>query len=1298
MKKLLFSGLILMIFSGSLSRATVRHVPSEYPSIQQGISACVDGDTLIVAPGVYYETINFSGKDIVVRSTAPNDPKVVGYTIINADEDGTVVTFENGETNAAVLTGFTITGGVGTLVYDWDIQKEFYGGGIYCSYNASPTITRNVITNNHCPYSIVEGEGMWRYTYSYGGAIGCQGGHPTITHNIIRNNSAYQGGGINVSRGTISDNIICDNSAERGGGVYMYTGTLTNNTIVGNDCRKEREPGWGMGGNVYASLNYYGDYLIASNIICGAASGTGIFCGVEPEDDLFCFNDVWDNTPSNYSAVDARTNMLVQGQEADLTGRFGNISEDPLFVNPWNKDYHIEPTSPCVSAGDPNLVAPEGAVDIDGDPRVYALRVDIGADEHVGYVKPLAHAGPDQHILAPEPVTLDGSESYFSDPNGVRQYQWTQTKGEAVELNDPAAAVPTFTPPAEGWYTFALTVDDGQYASHPDNVLIVVGNERPVADAGLAQLWLVPGHIRLDGSESSDADPPDELTYTWTQLEGPEVVLQDADSATPYFECDAPGRFVFELVVNDGFVASEPDTVKIEGSHFTLTARGLLEDGGYNLTDYDQGYFYYASVSGTRFVCAGSDDGYPEDWAIHCVDTKTGRIEVFDGGAVDLMPRMDGRFIVWSGGSGRYYNPMCTSVFLGDLSTGEVEFLRQASSTESYGYPAISKTTVVWLQHRDVDTDNESRFDQTPYDICGADISDPEEPVYFTIAEEVGHCPPYPHNDYYYTYDDIVDVSGDIVVWEGDGDIFAADLSDLDNIKVFPICTAPERQHDPAVSGNLVVWADERDDVGDIYGADISDPENVCEFEVWVGPGLQLQPDVDGPMIVFLDGDDRYGDFRVCCMSSDYGLVHISLYEAERHQGQYYSYYGGHPQLDGTTLLWPYGNRVRGLSLGFAYGLAEGPVSNATTGQRYDYIQHAIDAASAGDAIVVPEGLYHEKLRFTGKGVTVTSTDPADPAVRAATVVTGAGALVTFTQEPEVSPPPSPVRARALPDSSVTLAGNGDDTDVLAGLTITRGSYGVYCSGASPVIRDCTIADNVYAGMKLWDEANPTVEGCDIIGNGTGIEMWAHRGGRFVDHSYVTARHCVIAGSRYNGIWGGIPTLENCTVADNQAYGLTSVRSQVTNSIIYFNNAGGENLVAESPAVTVTYTDIQGGWPGEGNIDADPLFIARGHWAVTGPRSMLPVALPEPDAVWLPGDYHLKSEGWSWDAEQQDWAWDDVTSLCIDAGDPSLPLGDELPCASDDPLSERAGPNVRTNMGAYGGTVEASLAPHGWSP
>jgi hypothetical protein len=56
------------------------------------------------------------------------------------------------------------------------------------------------------------------------------------------------------------------------------------------------------------------------------------------------------------------------------------------------------------------------------------------------------------------------------------------------------------------------------------------------------------------------------------------------------------------------------------------------------------------------------------------------------------------------------------------------------------------------------------------------------------------------------------------------------------------------------------------------------------------------------------------------------------------------------------------------------------------------------------------------------------------------------------------------------------------------------------------------------------------------------------------------------------------------------------------------------------------------------------------------------------------------------------WAWDEATSPCIDAGDPDLPLGEEISCEAGDPLSERAS-NSRINMGAYGGTAEASLAP-----
>ena len=87
-------------------------------------------------------------------------------------------------------------------------------------------------------------------------------------------------------------------------------------------------------------------------------------------------------------------------------------AEDPLFVNPFNRDYHLTFDSPCINTGDPEWIFNEGQMDIDGQPRVYGSRIDIGADEYLGYVKPVAVAGFDQHILPPlETITLDGSQS-----------------------------------------------------------------------------------------------------------------------------------------------------------------------------------------------------------------------------------------------------------------------------------------------------------------------------------------------------------------------------------------------------------------------------------------------------------------------------------------------------------------------------------------------------------------------------------------------------------------------------------------------------------------------------------------------------------------------------------------------------------------------------------------------------------------------------------------------------------------------------------------------------------------------
>jgi len=62
----------------------------------------------------------------------------------------------------------------------------------------------------------------------------------------------------------------------------------------------------------------------------------------------------------------------------------GNISDDPRFAGPDASDYHLKPDSPCINAGDPDFTVGGGDTDIDGDARILARRVDIGADEYLG--------------------------------------------------------------------------------------------------------------------------------------------------------------------------------------------------------------------------------------------------------------------------------------------------------------------------------------------------------------------------------------------------------------------------------------------------------------------------------------------------------------------------------------------------------------------------------------------------------------------------------------------------------------------------------------------------------------------------------------------------------------------------------------------------------------------------------------------------------------------------------------------------------------------------------------------------
>ena len=136
-------------------RHAVLAVPAKYPTIQAAIDSAVNGDTVLVAPGRYYENIRFKGKGIVVTSqfARTRDDADIDRTIIDGSrpthpDTGTVVRFVNQEDSTAVIQGFTITGGTGTVWLDAkDLAYFREGGGVLCELG-SPTIRFNHIENN----------------------------------------------------------------------------------------------------------------------------------------------------------------------------------------------------------------------------------------------------------------------------------------------------------------------------------------------------------------------------------------------------------------------------------------------------------------------------------------------------------------------------------------------------------------------------------------------------------------------------------------------------------------------------------------------------------------------------------------------------------------------------------------------------------------------------------------------------------------------------------------------------------------------------------------------------------------------------------------------------------------------------------------------------------------------------------------------------------------------------------------------------------------------------------------------
>ena len=187
----------------------ILNVPGDFPTIQAAVDAAIDGDEILVMPGIYNELINFNGKNIVVVSQFGPLETIIDGALLG----GTVVRFENGEGPEVVLDGFTITNG----------SAEFDAGGIYC-LNSDPTIKNCLVKNNA---AIGEGGGIY-----------LRNSNTTLTNCTFENNSASDGGGMYNFNSSLSleNCTFTNNTADVGGGMYNYQSnpTLTDCIFTGN--------------------------------------------------------------------------------------------------------------------------------------------------------------------------------------------------------------------------------------------------------------------------------------------------------------------------------------------------------------------------------------------------------------------------------------------------------------------------------------------------------------------------------------------------------------------------------------------------------------------------------------------------------------------------------------------------------------------------------------------------------------------------------------------------------------------------------------------------------------------------------------------------------------------------------------------------------------------------------------------------------------------------------------------------------------------------------------------------------
>ena len=353
-------------------------------NIQDAIDAANGGDLIVVSNGLYQ-----SGATLVGQDTLPNRI-VIGEAVTVQSVNGPASTIIAGNgagngantgircaylANGAVLSGFTLTNGA--TLSSVNISNDENGGGVWCQSD-SVVVTNCILTGNHA--------------FGFGGAA-YQGTFDNCL--IIGNVAHFSGGGLYAC--VANSTLISSNIAQDGNGGGGYSNVL-------NNCVLQYNRTSANGGGAYAST------MVNCTVVSNTAteSGGGVEIGKATNSIVF----------GNYSLNNGNPNWSGSGSLMSYCDTmplpesgFGNITNDPAFVNPAADNFSLQSNSPCINSGDDLVVT--SSTDFAGNPRIVGGTVDIGAYEYQTPTSIIGYAWLQQYGLP-----TDGSVD-FADLDGT---------------------------------------------------------------------------------------------------------------------------------------------------------------------------------------------------------------------------------------------------------------------------------------------------------------------------------------------------------------------------------------------------------------------------------------------------------------------------------------------------------------------------------------------------------------------------------------------------------------------------------------------------------------------------------------------------------------------------------------------------------------------------------------------------------------------------------------------------------------------------------------------------------------